>query len=105
MRLRLVWLGALLPIVASLLAAVQMTAAAATTTYSLTVSESASTMAYGGAVTPTFRATLTLPSDDPDLAGNTPFYISVDAQNYIGSVSGLYPTYSLFVSGINPPPP
>jgi MYXO-CTERM domain-containing protein len=106
MRSRLVGLAALLPAMLSLMAAVPMTATASTTSYSLTVSESASTMSYGSGVTPTFRATLTLPSDDPVLAGNTtPFYISVAAQNYIGSLSGLFPTYSLFVGGINAPPP
>ncbi len=68
----------------------------------LTVTESAPTITYGD-WTPSFVAHLTVASDDPPLAGNTPFYVAVDSQNYGGSISGNYPTYSLYV-GPQPPP-
>jgi hypothetical protein len=72
---------------------------AATTTYKLTVTESSSTMTYGG-TSPTFRAYLTPPSDDPPLAGNTPFYIRVGSTSYVGSLSYTPPTYVLYFNGL-----
>jgi hypothetical protein len=75
-------------------------ASAAGVDYQLTVTESAPSMTYGD-LTPSFVAHLTVPSDDPPLAGNTPFYVAIDSQNYGGSLSGNFPTYTLFVG---PPP-
>ena len=72
--------------------------------YQLTVTESAPSMTYGD-LTPSFVAHLTVPSDDPPLAFNTPFYVAIDSQNYSGSVSGTFPTYTLSVSPQPPPSP
>ncbi len=52
-----------------------LTALAATFTYLLTITESAQSSNYGDP-SPTFRASLTEPSDDPPLSGNTPFYVT-----------------------------
>ena len=76
----------------------------ADTAYTLTVTESAPTMTYGDP-SPTFRATLTPPADDPPLAGNTPFYIAIDSTDYAGSLSGAAPPYTLYLNGIGPPVP
>src|SRR5216683_393760 len=78
-------------------------ASADTFTYQLTITESAQSSNYGDP-SPTFRASLTEPSDDPPLSGNTPFYVTVDSTDYVGSLSGSYPTYSLYQSGVVSPP-
>ncbi len=78
-------------------------ASAAGADYQITVTESAPSMTYGD-LTPSFVAHLTVPSDDPPLAGNTPFYVAIDSQNYAGSLSGSFPTYTLFVA-LPPPSP
>jgi hypothetical protein len=83
---------------------VPTSAVAATVNYQLTVTESAPTMVYGNP-TVSFRGYLTVPSDDPPLAWNTPFYIAVDSQTYSGSVSGTYPTYTLYQAGLVSPGP
>jgi hypothetical protein len=84
-------------------ALVPTSAAASTVSYQLTLTESAPTMTFGGA-TPSFRAYLTPPADDPPLKFGA-FYLtvdSIDSTRYEGSISGTSP-YMLYETGINPP--
>jgi len=79
-------------------------AAAAAVDYQLTITESSSTMTYGE-LSPVFHAYLTEPSDDPPLNVMTaPLRISVDSQDYYGSLSGTNPTYALYVPALDPRP-
>jgi hypothetical protein len=94
---------AILAAVASLIASFPPSASAASVTYQLTVTESAPTMLYGNP-SPSFRAYLTAPSDDPPINPNIPFYVAVDSVNYTGSLSGTGPSYVLYVGGVGPPP-
>jgi hypothetical protein len=94
---------AILAAVASVIALFPPSASAASVTYQLTVTESAPTMLYGNP-SPSFRAYLTAPSDDPPINANIPFYVAVDSVNYTGSLSGTGPSYVLYVGGVAPPP-
>src|SRR5467141_4022538 len=90
---------ATLPIVGAFVPA---SAFAATVSYQLTVTESTPTMIYGEA-SPSFRAYLTPPSDDPPVGGIMPFYLTVDSQTITGFLSGTNP-YTLYVGPLGPPP-
>lgn len=82
------------------LAATASPAEAATQYSQLTVSESASTMTYGG-TSPSFRASLTPPADDPPVTGVTPYYFTIGSTNFGGSLTSVSAPYSLFLSGIS----
>ena len=68
--------------------------------YQITVTESTPTMTYGES-SPSFQAQLTIPANDP-LTNPANFYIMVDSQPYGGDISGIAPTYSLYVGGLDP---
>src|SRR5579859_4713602 len=95
-RLTLAALAGIAPLV---LAAVPA-AAAIPSGYQITVTESATTMAYNGQ-SPNFRASLTVPAGDPGPVSADTFSLLVDDQPYSGSVSGSAPTFSLFVATLS----
>jgi hypothetical protein len=70
--------------------------------YQISITESAPTMIYGEP-SPSFQAQLTVPANDP-LTNPANFYIMVDTQGYGGDISGIVPTYSLYVGGIDATP-
>jgi hypothetical protein len=72
---------------------------AATFTYELSVSESSPTWVFGQP-SPSFRASLIPPSDDPPLTGNTSYYIKVGSTSYVGSSSSMPPRELLYLAGI-----
>ena len=65
--------------------------------YQMSVTESASTMTYGG-VFPDFQAQLTVPTDDP-LTNPNNFYIMIDSQIVGFGSPGPAPTYSINLPG------
>jgi hypothetical protein len=87
---------------------IPLSAFAATVSDQITVTEDVSTVIYGD-VTPTFRAQVTVPSDDPPLVSFTSsFYLILDSVTslvYTGDISGTYPNYSMTVKGLGPPVP
>jgi hypothetical protein len=70
--------------------------------YQIAVTESATTMVYGGKA-PLIQATLTVPPDDPG-PSLLDFYVRVDSVRYLGSLSGSSPSYTLNVVGLDPIP-
>ena len=72
-------------------------------TYQISLTESSSFMVYSGQ-SPSFRGSLTPPSDDPSIAWNSVF-VAVDSVNYLASVSGIGPTYSFYLGGLDPTSP
>jgi len=90
-------LGLLVAMTAAL-AVIPTAVVSAAATFTLT--ESSSTMNYGGPA-PTFRGVLTLPSDDPGPTGAKTPLLVVGSVSYIPSMSGTAPTYDLYWSGID----